>query len=121
MADRGSAAYLLDAWEAYNEATKDQYAVGDREIRNIGGQLEKNLSRIVHGNPTGESAGEKAARNAATDNQRKKEFETPPPGSQEAAHVPEGRPTKEQPKSFADAAEQASQRMMEEIRGPKND
>lgn len=119
MADRGSAAYLLDAIQAYDEQTKDQYSVGDREIRNLGIQLEKNLSRVVNGNPSGESYGDKAARTAALENTRRKEAETPPAGSQEAADVPEGRPTKDQPKSFADAAEEASKRMIAEIKGPE--
>lgn len=121
MADRGTAAYLLDAIQAYEEQTKNQYSVGDREIRNLGVQLEKNLSRVVNGNPTGESYGDKAARVAAVENTRKKETETPPPGSQEAADVPEGRPLKDQPKSFEEAANEASKRMMESIKGPSND
>jgi len=117
--DRGTAEYLLDAIQAYGEKHKDQYAVGDREIRNLGAQLEKNLSRVVHGNPSGESPGEKAARKSAVDNTRSKEYNQAPPGSQEAASVPEGRPIEDQPKSFEDAANEASKRMMEAIKGPE--
>lgn len=120
MADRGTAAYLLDAIQAYDQNTKGQYSVGDREIRHLGVQLEKNLSRVVNGNPTGESYGDKAAKTAAIENTRRKEVETPPAGSQEAADVPEGRPTKDQPKSFEEAANEASKRMMESIKGPDN-
>lgn len=117
--ERGTAEYLLDAVQAYTDKHKDQYAVGDREIRSLGAQLEKNLSRVVHGNPSGESPGEKAARKSAVDNVRQKEYNEAPPGSQEAAIVPEGRPTNEQPRSFEDAANEASKRMMEAIKGPE--
>ena len=119
--DRGDAEYLLDAITAYNEKHKGQYAVGDREIANLNGQLEKSLARVVHGNPSGETPGAKAAKRSAVDNQRAKEELKPPAGSQQAALVPEGRPVEDQPKSFADAAEEASKRMIAEIKGPDND